>query len=162
MVQWFSNSFPLIIVPAWSWKWSFCWRNFLIRVFDRRWRLLPPTIVPDSVEHLGGIFGRSTNPCSSNHGRIWLYISLFICCSDLSLNLATLTEMVNRWYVPNVRTRTQPNAAITVCCGMLFLCPKCLPSFYWMMDYNVCLGGCVYLGMWWNIELKILKGWSVL
>ena len=87
---------------------------------------------------------------------------MFICWSDLSLNLATLKEMVNRWYAPNVRTQTQPNAAITVCCGMLFLCPKCLPSFNWMMDYNFCLGRCVYLGMWWNIELKILKGWSVL
>ena len=49
---------------------------------------------------------------------------IFICCSDLSLNLATLTEMVNRWYVPNVRTWTQPNAPITVCCGMLLFMSK--------------------------------------
>ena len=45
---------------------------FLSGYFDGRWFFfLPSTILPDSVEHLGGGKSRrSTNRCSSNHGKI--------------------------------------------------------------------------------------------
>ena len=62
-----------------------------------------------------------------------------------------LKIMVNRSYVPSVRTRSNDD-----CIGMLFYVqkPEGLLLFNWMMNYNFCLGGCVHLGMWCNIPLK--------